>query len=184
MNSLGALACRRNRASAAGSWRLSRRRWRSPWSPELDDAGNSLAGVAMLEKLTQRMGGRCSDGRSGSLVCALARSTFAHASVWGKSGNIVSIRDRRSLIGMPQTLFASGWRPLRRSMMASRRRCAVTRCLSPSTRPLPAVAVARKMACHSPRPRAERAGAGLYRAGHPPLAGATNECAVCALICI
>ncbi len=26
------------------------------WSPELDDAGNSLAGVAMLEKLTQRMG--------------------------------------------------------------------------------------------------------------------------------
>ncbi|GHK51731.1 hypothetical protein KPZU09_14670 [Klebsiella pneumoniae] len=24
--------------------------------PELDDAGNSLAGVAMLEKLTQRMG--------------------------------------------------------------------------------------------------------------------------------
>ena len=41
-----------------------------------------------------------------------------------------------------------------------------------------------KMARHSPRPRAERAGAGLYRAGHPPLAGATNECAVCALICI
>lgn len=41
-----------------------------------------------------------------------------------------------------------------------------------------------KLACHSPRPRAERAGAGLYRAGHPPLAGATNECAVCALICI
>lgn len=70
---------------------------------------------------------------------------FAHASVWGgKSGNIVSIRDRRSLIGMPQTLFASGWRPLRRSMMASRRRCAVTRCLSPSTRPLPAVAAAWK----------------------------------------
>ena len=26
------------------------------WSPELDDAGNSLAGVALLEKLTQRMG--------------------------------------------------------------------------------------------------------------------------------
>jgi glutaminase len=26
------------------------------WSPELDDAGNSLAGVAILEKLTQRMG--------------------------------------------------------------------------------------------------------------------------------
>ncbi|MBZ4317556.1 glutaminase, partial [Mycobacterium tuberculosis] len=26
------------------------------WSPELDDAGNSLAGVAMLEKLTQRLG--------------------------------------------------------------------------------------------------------------------------------
>ncbi len=35
-----------------------------------------------------------------------------------------------------------------------------------------------------PHGRAERAGAGLYRAGHPPLAGATNECAVCALICI
>ncbi|AVY99001.1 MULTISPECIES: glutaminase B [Lelliottia] len=26
------------------------------WSPELDDAGNSLAGVAVLEKLTQRLG--------------------------------------------------------------------------------------------------------------------------------
>ncbi len=35
---------------------MSRRRWRSPCGAELDDAGNSLAGVAMLEKLTQRMG--------------------------------------------------------------------------------------------------------------------------------
>jgi len=26
------------------------------WSPELDETGNSLAGVAVLEKLTQRMG--------------------------------------------------------------------------------------------------------------------------------
>jgi glutaminase len=26
------------------------------WSPELDAAGNSLAGAAVLEKLTQRMG--------------------------------------------------------------------------------------------------------------------------------
>ncbi len=116
------------------------------WSPELDDAGNSLAGVAMLEKLTQRMGRSvvCWSIRIACLRAWRARR-FAHASVWGgKSGNIVSIRDRRLSIGMPQTLFASGWRPLRRSMMASRRRCAVTRCLSPSTRPLPAVAAAWK----------------------------------------
>ena len=26
------------------------------WSPELDETGNSLAGVAVLEKLTQRLG--------------------------------------------------------------------------------------------------------------------------------
>lgn len=26
------------------------------WSPELDEAGNSTAGVALLEKLTQRLG--------------------------------------------------------------------------------------------------------------------------------
>ena len=26
------------------------------WSPELDDAGNSLAGIALLEKLTQKLG--------------------------------------------------------------------------------------------------------------------------------
>jgi glutaminase len=26
------------------------------WSPELDAAGNSLAGTAVLEKLTQRLG--------------------------------------------------------------------------------------------------------------------------------
>ncbi len=116
------------------------------WSPELDDAGNSLAGVAMLEKLTQRMGevGVLMVDQD-RLFARLARSTFrSRFRLGGKSGNIVSIRDRRSLIGMPQTLFASGWRPLRRSMMASRRRCAVTRCLSPSTRPLPAVAVAWK----------------------------------------
>ena len=78
-------------------------------------------------------------------VATVLQNYFHYCSVWGgKSGNIVSIRDRRSSIGMPQTLFASGWRPLRRSMMASRRRCAVTRCLSPSTRPLPAVAAAWK----------------------------------------
>ncbi len=116
------------------------------WSPELDDAGNSLAGVAMLEKLTQRMGevGVLMVDQD-RLFARLARSTFrSRFRLGGKSGNIVSIRDRRSSIGMPQTLFASGWRPLRRSMMASRRRCAVTRCLSPSTRPLPAVAAAWK----------------------------------------
>ncbi len=32
------------------------------WSPELDEAGNSLAGVAVLEALTQQLGGRCTDG--------------------------------------------------------------------------------------------------------------------------
>ena len=26
------------------------------WSPELDEAGNSLAGIALLEKLTQKLG--------------------------------------------------------------------------------------------------------------------------------
>lgn len=26
------------------------------WSPALDDAGNSLAGIALLEKLTQKLG--------------------------------------------------------------------------------------------------------------------------------
>ncbi len=116
------------------------------WSPELDDAGNSLAGVAMLEKLTQRMGevGVLMVDQD-RLFARLARSTFrSRFRLGGKSGNIVSIRDRRSSIGMPQTLFANGWRPLRRSMMASRRRCAVTRCLSPSTRLLPAVAAAWK----------------------------------------
>ncbi len=116
------------------------------WSPELDDAGNSLAGVAILEKLTQRMGevGVLMVDQD-RLFARLARSTFrSRFRLGGKSGNTVSIRDRRLSIGMPQTLFASGWRPLRRSMMASRRRCAVTRCLSPSTRPLPAVAAAWK----------------------------------------
>ncbi len=49
------------------------------------------------------------------LFARLARSTFSLTlpSGGGKSGNIVSIRDRRLSIGMPQTLFASGWRPLR-----------------------------------------------------------------------
>ncbi len=79
----------------------------------------------------------------------VARSEFEHSARNAAIGWLMksfgnSIRDRRLSIGMPQTLFASGWRPLRRSMMASRRRCAVTRCLSPSTRPLPAVAAAWK----------------------------------------
>ncbi|SQC43325.1 glutaminase [Klebsiella pneumoniae] len=47
------------------------------WSPELDDAGNSLAGVAMLEKLTQRMGevGVLMVDQD-RLFARLARSTF------------------------------------------------------------------------------------------------------------
>ncbi|YAF36908.1 DUF4186 domain-containing protein [Klebsiella pneumoniae] len=46
------------------------------------------------------------------LFARLARSTFrSRFRLGGKSGNIVSIRDRRSLIGMPQTLFASGPAP-------------------------------------------------------------------------
>ncbi len=116
------------------------------WSPELDDAGNSLAQRGDAGKTDS------ADGEVGVLMvdqdrlfARLARSTFrSRFRLGGKSGNIVSIRDRRLSIGMPQTLFASGWRPLRRSMMASRRRCAVTRCLSPSTQPLPAVAAAWK----------------------------------------
>ncbi len=41
------------------------------WSPELDDAGNSLAGAWRYWKnWLSGWGGRCSDGRSGSLVCA------------------------------------------------------------------------------------------------------------------
>lgn len=128
-----------------GSWRLSRRRWRSPCgarsltTPELagrrgdtgkTDSADGEVGVLMVDQIA-------------CLRAWRARRSLTLPS-GGKSGNTVSIRDRRLSIGMPQTLFASGWRPLRRSMMASRRRCAVTRCLSPSTRPLPAVAAAWK----------------------------------------
>ncbi len=154
------------------------------WSPSLTTPG------------TRWPAWRCwktnsADGEVGVLMVdqdrLFARSRarrFAHASVWGKERQYCLDRDRRSLIGMPQTLFASGWRPLRRSMMASRRRCAVTGVYRPARDRYLLSRLPGKMACHSPRPRAERAGAGLYRAGHPPLAGATNECAVCALICI
>lgn len=47
------------------------------WSPELDDAGNSLAGIALLEKLTQNWGGRYSDGAHRKPVCPPAALHFS-----------------------------------------------------------------------------------------------------------
>ncbi len=109
---------------------------------------------------------------------------FAHASVWGKERQYCldkgpEVIDRHAADFIRQRLAPAApindgkQTPMRGHPVFIAQHATATCCRG-----------CWKMACHSPRPRAERAGAGLYRAGHPPLAGATNECAVCALICI
>lgn len=47
---------RQNLALVAVLWRLFRMKWYRSLESELDDAGNSLAGIAVLEQLTKQLG--------------------------------------------------------------------------------------------------------------------------------
>lgn len=52
----GGWGYRRNLALVAVLWRLFRMKWYRCLESELDDAGNSLAGIAVLEQLTKQLG--------------------------------------------------------------------------------------------------------------------------------
>lgn len=53
------------------------------WSPELDDAGNSLAGIAVLEQLTKQLGVRFINAVSRSTLRAFIPFKISLAFVWG-----------------------------------------------------------------------------------------------------
>ncbi len=78
-----------NAGSLPGGWdyRRNRRWWRycgdcshemaiAVWSPELDDAGNSLAGIAVLEQLTKQLGRSVHQCSLDPLFARLSRSKF------------------------------------------------------------------------------------------------------------